>query len=360
MRNLLNRVSDAGTKHVKKVWKECDGIKINLSYNGNVFEANIADTHNVYDFSRRSDGFKRFISFLLTVSAEASTDNFADTLYLYDEPDVSLHPSGARYLRDELLKISQKNIVVYSTHSIFMVDLNLISRHLIVKKSNEITSIKEAGESNIVDEEVLYNALGFSIFEHLKPINIIFEGWRDKHLFRVALSGLPTSRAILKSSYSNIGMCHAEGVKDIPVVAAIMELANRCCIIVSDGDKPAIQKQKDYHGYGIWLRYDEILPEEIAITGEDFIKSECFMPIIKSIQQKHTQLPDMAADDLDKHPKMASLAAWLGKGQVPTDEVKHLLNDIKRHVFESLKPSQIENKYFDFIDLLEKKLAAYH
>ena len=82
--------------------------------------ASVQDEHNRYDFAQRSDGFKRFVSFLLLVSTLVKTKQLENVLLLIDEPEISLHPTGARYLRDELIRISKTNWVVYSTHSIFM------------------------------------------------------------------------------------------------------------------------------------------------------------------------------------------------------------------------------------------------
>src|ERR1051325_1668091 len=186
--NLLNAVSHATTTHITKVWKEFKGLSIELTINGPNIEAAVQDAHNKFDLARRSDGFKRFVSFLLLVSVKAKTKELTNTLYLHDEPDTSLHPSGARYLKDELIRLSDSNYVVYSTHSIFMIDRENIGRHLIVRKKQEVTAIEDVTPSNIKEEEVIYNALGYSIFEQLEERNILFEGWRDKRLFQVRLS----------------------------------------------------------------------------------------------------------------------------------------------------------------------------
>jgi AAA ATPase domain len=116
VRNLLKRVSDQATAHMHQVWKDYQGLRLQLLPNGAHIDATIQDAYNVYNFGRRSDGFKRFITFLLLVSASVKSKTLENTLYLHDEPDVSLHPSGARYLRDELIKISASNYVVFSTH----------------------------------------------------------------------------------------------------------------------------------------------------------------------------------------------------------------------------------------------------
>ena len=251
IRNLLNRVADRTTKHLQSVWKEYRGIRIELAPDGPNIAASIKDEYNLYDFSRRSDGFKRFITFLLMVSAQARTKGLVDTLYLHDEPDTSLHPSGARYLRDELIKIAETNYVIFSTHSIFMIDRENLQRHLIVEKKREITTVREVDESNIVDEEVIYNAVGYSIFENLKKHNIIFEGWRDKRLFQVALRSLSPKYKTFKTIFADVGMCHARGVKDIGRITPMLELAGRQGLIVSDSDRPAIEQQHQYDGEGL-------------------------------------------------------------------------------------------------------------
>ncbi len=356
IRNLLNRVALRATKHMRSVWKEYHGISIVLEPNGPNIDASIKDEHNHYDFSRRSDGFKRFITFLLMISAEVKTKGLVNTLYLHDEPDVSLHPSGARYLRDELIKISETNYVVFSSHSIFMVDRELLRRHLIVEKKAEITTVKEVDESNIVDEEVIYNALGYSIFENLKKINIIFEGWRDKRLCQIALKNIPAKYKKLKGRFSEVGMCHARGAKDIGRITPMLELANRKWIIVSDGDRPAIEQQRLYKGDGPWLRYDELITGEIAVTGEDFLKSEALHPHLEAIKSEKTQLGEFDITLLSSsHPKIEVIRRWLTDGGLGTEEVRTLLESLKERIFNELEGSHIEEKYYSMLANLAAK-----
>ena len=209
--NYLDSIADKTTKHFRTVWKEYGSIKFSLQLNADQIVPGIKEK-NIYDFAKRSDGFKRFVTFLLMVSANVKTDKIHNTLLLIDEPETSLHPSGARYLQNELINISKKNYVVYSTHSIFMIDQSELKRHYIVKKKNEITSVEIAEESNIRDEEVLYNALGYSVFSILEERNLIFEGWRDKRLFETALKNAGYN---LQQKYNDVGTCHAKGVSTI-------------------------------------------------------------------------------------------------------------------------------------------------
>ena len=166
--NFFDRIAKRATSHFRSIWPELKGIEFQLRLDGEKIIPAIKEK-NSFDFSKRSDGFKRFITFLLMISADVKSNYLENTLLLIDEPEVGLHPSGARYLRDELIRIALNNYVVFSTHSIFMIDVEDIDRHYIATKRNEVTSIESAKDSNIADEEVLYNALVHSVFSALKP-----------------------------------------------------------------------------------------------------------------------------------------------------------------------------------------------
>ena len=236
LRNLLSRVSKKTTNHVRKVWPDYTGIQIELEPHGDKILVSIIDKDLRLEFENRSDGFKRFVTFLLMVSAKVRTRQLVDALLLIDEPEVGLHPSGARHLLAELLRIAETNYVVMSTHSIFMIDKENIERHFIVRKKNEITTIERAGKSEILDEEVLYRAIGYSILETLKRHNIIFEGWTDKRIFQIAVEALGAKQKEPRKSLEALGLCHAKGVKNIRSITALMELSERDCLIVSDDD----------------------------------------------------------------------------------------------------------------------------
>jgi len=295
------------------------------------------------------------------ISANVKTDLLKNTLLLIDEPDLSLHPSGARYLRNELIKISSKNYVVYSTHSIFMIDGEKIDRHIIVKKKNEKTFIATANDSNIVDEEVIYNALGYSIFETLNAKNIIFEGWKDKKLFKTAIGKLPDKHKDLKNKFKDVGICHAKGVKHIKSLTPLMELAQRECFIVSDSDVPAKEKQTEYqkiNGYGIWKRYDEIVTGVKAITAEDFIKIETIKSLLKQINTKYPQLSNIDDSKFsDSRGILFVINEWLKTNSFSADDSKNIIDDLKNNIFENLKPSDIIEEYYDFVSELEKQMT---
>lgn len=341
--NFLNRVAKKTTNHFKEVWKEYKSIEFSLRLNGNQIIPGVKEK-NTHDFARRSDGFKRFVTFLLIISVNVRTDKLKDTLLLVDEPDISLHPSGARYLRDELIRISKTNYVVYSTHSIFMIDPSDIGRHYIVKKKNEITTIEAAKESNIADEEVLYNSLGYSVFSILKENILVFEGWYDKQLFQVALEA---SSATLKAKFKDITLCHAKGVKSIKAITPMIELAKRKCLILSDSDKPAKEQQKIYQndkGYGEWKTYQEIDSSITTITGEDFIKNDFISKQVKSAIAG-LQMPAFSETILPETNKIETIFNWLNANGMTKEQSKDTVGKIKNNIFDNLRSEHIESSY---------------
>ena len=353
IRNLLRRVASHTTKHFRSVWKEYKEISFALEPNATNIEANIVE-QNYWKMSQRSDGVKRFITFLLHISANVKANLLNGALLLIDEPDMGLHPSGSRYLRDELIETAKKNYVVFSTHSIFMIDKDNVPRHIIVKKEEEKTTIKSADKSNFVDEEVLFNALNFTVFDILQKDNLIFEGWRDKQLFQIAMSKVPTSHAddlkALKGKLKTLGLCHADGVKDVRNITPLIELAGRKCTIISDADAPAKEKQKEYqkiNGYGIWKRYDEIQTSSKVETSEDFIKIDVFIDRLAKVKRKY---PAVTGDPtLATSGRMTTVKKWLLAQGVTQEQTKEILETLKNEIFNDLKPSDIDASYYDFL-----------
>ena len=135
-----------------------------------------------------------------------------------------------------------------------------------------------------------------------------------------------------------------------------MELAERECIIISDGDATAKERQKDYFeldGYGIWKRYDELLSEPPIVTGEDFIKIETFRAPIKEVHGRYSALGEFDESKMAApQGKLYALSQWLQSGTLDKETRATELRNIKDQVFNKLKPSDIEDSYFQFLSKL--------
>ena len=340
--NLLDQVSKEVTKVFRKIWKDFKNTSIELTPDGGNILIKVTDNAK-YSFTDRSDGFKKFISILLNLSTQSRSGKIGERdIILIDEPDQSLYLTSAQYLKEELLKISEKSRVIYATHSQYMIDSDCLDRHLIVEKNNDVTTIrKETGHAPYSDDELLRRAIGSSIFECLQEKNIIFEGWLDKELFKKYLS--ITTQDDLK----NIGKTFLHGISGAETFASILILANKKFIIVADSDKTSSDKRKDFEkNYSeykdCWLAYGDV--DNNISTLEDFVDSSVIEKVLNENGYPNYKYKDNknAIDNIELCAK-------------DKDEKQK----IKRIIIESIsKQEDIKQSYTDFFNKLKTKILA--
>lgn len=337
--NLLDQVSKEVTKVFRKIWKDFKSTSIELTPDGGNILIKVSDNAK-YSFADRSDGFKKFISILLNLSTQSRSGKIGERdIIILDEPDQSLYPTSAKYLRDELLKISETSRIIYATHSQYMIDSDCLERHLIVEKNNDVTTIsKETGLAPYSDDELLRRAIGSSIFECIQDKNIIFEGWLDKELFK---------KYTTQDDFKNIGKTFLHGISGAETLASILILANKKFIIVADSDKTSSDKRKDFEkNYSeykdCWLAYGDI--EKSISTLEDFVNSSVIKKVINE-----NGYPDFKYNN--------------NKNAI--DNIESIIKDkeekqkIKRLIIEAIsKKEDINPSYAKFLETLKGKIQA--
>lgn len=340
--NLLDQVSKEVTKVFRKIWKDFRSTSIELTPDGGNILIKVTDNAK-YSFTDRSDGFKKFISILLNLSTQSRSGKIGERdIILIDEPDQSLYLTSAQYLKEELLKISEKSRVIYATHSQYMIDSDCLDRHLIVEKNNDVTTIrKETGCAPYSDDELLRRAIGSSIFECLQEKNIIFEGWLDKELFKKYLS--ITTQDDLK----NIGKTFLHGISGAETLASILILANKKFIIVADSDKTSSDKRKDFEkNYSeykdCWLAYGDV--DNSISTLEDFVDSSVIEKVLNE-----NGYPNYKYNDNKNAIGNIELCA----------KDKDEKQNIKRIIIETIsKQENIKPSYTEFFNMLKNKVSA--
>lgn len=339
--NLLDQVSSKSTKVFRKIWSDFGDTSIDLRADGDSILIKVVNNAK-YSFSDRSDGFKKFISILLMLSTKARANKIDERdVILIDEPDQSLYPTSAKYLKDELLEISKKSHVIYSTHSQYMIDSNQIDRHLIIEKKNDVTTIKQdIGYAPFCEDELLRRAIGTSIFECLKDKNIIFEGWLDKEVFCKYRNFNKDKR------FDSFGVTYLHGITGASTLASIMIMAEKKFIIVADSDKISEEKrrafERDYpDNKNCWLSYGDT--DSSILTLEDFYRGEYIEQIIKS-----RAYSDFIFDDNKK----------------AIDNIESCIKDkddrqaAKRDMVENLEKRNIKDAYSIFVDKLFDSLSS--
>ncbi|MCB1186336.1 AAA family ATPase [bacterium] len=180
----LNSASLDITKRFSS-WYKQRRHTIRYDADGNYFRIWVADDRRPgvdIELESRSRGFQWFFSFYLVFLVE-SNEGHRDAVLLLDEPGLNLHPTAQQELIEFFEELSHSNMILYSTHSPFLIDGNHIQR---VRPVTE----DESGHSHISidgwprDRETIFPlqaAAGYAmvrgLFQHKK--NVLVEGMAD-------------------------------------------------------------------------------------------------------------------------------------------------------------------------------------
>ena len=145
------RLRDAGERldsTLKENWAQGQELEFRLVQDSKEERINLqlADptvSHTDVLISRRSSGFTHFFSLKTIMFAREQEANASSYIWLFDEPGVYLHPDGQHDLLQVIETLSQANQVIYSTHSLFMLNKNHPIRHRLIYKSESGTEIDE-------------------------------------------------------------------------------------------------------------------------------------------------------------------------------------------------------------------------
>lgn len=241
-KKLVKKISSETTKYLNDKWKEHE-IEIDVEIESSTLELSVAvkdkcDTDNYYDMADRSQGFKQFVSLLLSLSISSASGDIEDHLILIDEPEIHLHPSGVRWMLKELIEIGKHNYLFISTHSNFMLDKNTQERHYLLTKNkaglteaHHITSYED-----INDDEILQSAFGINVItDFLAPHKLLVEGATDRKLLQKALKQVKSDNDILITNGNG---------SNIEALSSILLLNNVTPMVIVDDDKDGKEYKK--------------------------------------------------------------------------------------------------------------------
>ena len=125
---LLNSAGTELTKRFRDWWKQGD-YTFEFQADGDHFRIWVSDSKRPgkVELEDRSSGLQWFLSFYLIFLVESSRDH-RDAILLLDEPGLSLHPLAQRDLSAFFENLASTNQIVYTTHSPFLVDADMLDR----------------------------------------------------------------------------------------------------------------------------------------------------------------------------------------------------------------------------------------
>ena len=141
---------------------------------------------------KRSLGFKWFLSFYLHLLAESKQEQ--NMVLLFDEPGLHLHSNAQYDMLRVFEEISQKNQIIYATHSPYLIDTEKLHRVRLVFNSKEAGTAVEKITTNLSPNKKdaikpIIDALGMHVahsFSAAKERNVIVEGISDYYYLTAA------------------------------------------------------------------------------------------------------------------------------------------------------------------------------
>jgi len=168
---LEKELGEKVTEHINTVWPK-HPILITFKIGEGLINFHVKDleaTGKAKTADQRSDGFKQFVSFLLTVSAQNRNDQLSNSILLLDEPETHLHPQAQEDLLKELIKITdnkRNNIVFFATHSNYMIDKVDLSRNFKIIKERDNTEKKQFNKKNSTYASVTFEVFGIDSMDY--------------------------------------------------------------------------------------------------------------------------------------------------------------------------------------------------
>ncbi len=354
--NLLDQVSNTVNDYLKKVWKSMPKTcRLELHENGDKINIRIKDSNNSYLLDKRSDGFKRLITYMIMLSVKNTNDLLNNTLILIDEPETKIDIPGQEYLKMEMINnIGKNNYIFYSTHSTSMIDNSNIGRHYIVSKSEECTNIEDANEDNYDSALTLYKALGMQIYAIINEKNLVFEGWTDTQIFKVGLNKLSKTK---KDKFKNVGITHVPGATKFKDFASFWGLLSRKYYIISDADDTSSGLKESFekeHYNADWYKYNELGDLNNIQTCEDFIEPDYIIKKSEKFGSKYGFTGKINSNKLEDSsiPNIKTIEEWIHYNESDSKRAKKLLTEFKSLLAEDIKKENITSDYLILLDKL--------
>ena len=160
---MVDRAALSVSGLLADIWQQRKA-RLDLAIDGEYLRLWVADARDGFrvELEQSSKGFQWFLSFYILFMTESLQGK--DTVLLLDEPGLHLHPAAQQDLLRVLGKLSEKNQVIYSTHSPFMINLDHIDTISVLAETPKGTKISEPTKTT--DKTALFPlqaALGYAL-----------------------------------------------------------------------------------------------------------------------------------------------------------------------------------------------------
>lgn len=275
---------------------------------GQNFFTYISDDHDssIIRLEERSKGFQWYFSFNLMFMHE-TTGTFKGCVILLDEPGLHLHPNAQKDLLETLEVYAQENILLYTTHLPFMIDLKHPDRIRILKETddNGIVVTTDLVESSPDASFVLQAALGMDASQSalVADRNLVVEGVHDYWILMELSDLLQADR--IGGLPEDVHVTPATGASKAVPIVTFMIGQNLDVVALFDSDNEGRTAKKTLDKAWI-MEYKEsytaaiLLGDAVGASGdfalEDLFPMEFYM---ESVQETYPNLNEITLQGED-------------------------------------------------------------
>ena len=234
------------SKEVAGRWGQTP-YRIEFRCDGQRFSTEIEETSKktgMIPLEEQSKGFRWFFSFDLRFM-DGSGGTFENCVLLLDEPGLHLHPGGQSDLLERLDAYAATNVLIYTTHLPFLVDLREPERiHVIRQQDGFATVTEDLGASGPDEKMTLQAALGMQMHPRsaVAERNLVVEGADDASILW-GLSDL-LRKAGKASLPDDVEISAAGGAQELVYMATFMVGQGLRVVALFDSDAEGREQEE--------------------------------------------------------------------------------------------------------------------
>ncbi len=246
---MLSQASDKLTKELRNTWQQGSKLEWRFSHlrEENRIGITIGDPAVSTTFvkpSLRSSGFKTFFYISMTIDARSRKNNNGHFIFMFDEPGTYLHPAAQIDLQRSFEKIAEKNQIIYTTHSIFLISKNYPKRNRVVLKTDNGTKVDQKPFRK--NWKAVRESLGVLLSNNflIADKTLLVEGPSDIVYIWLALRKLKDAGKV-DIDLNDINMVDANDKRNYILMAKLMLTEGRKVTALVDGDDGGKSIQDD-------------------------------------------------------------------------------------------------------------------
>ena len=281
----LREASKTLTKRIRENWTQGQDLDFYLSYVGNNIRLSVKDTaKTITALAERSEGFTSYFAMRMLLVARTDEAKPHGYVFMFDEPGLNLHPKGQVDLQNVFEDIARTNQIVYSTHSVFLINKNHPERNHLIYKNEDGSNVDNkpfvGGWGKVKEHLGLYLSANFLFSDKI----LLAEGATDEMYLPLILQGL-IERGIFDGDLNAFAMHSGLNEKEMLGYAGIYLREQRQILVLVDGDDEGAKRKRKIEKWAETRKKEcpivslaDFKPSPCSI--EDFLEIETFKDAI--------------------------------------------------------------------------------